>query len=447
MSARFQTPHAIHQLVRFLKTPKGLLLAILLLFALLAIPSQGIADAVPGIAAAMAAAALIDIVVIRATRQEFKFPSGGLLTALIIALVLRPQEAITDVMLITAIAIGSKHLLRTRWSNIFNPAALALVVSSFLFATGQSWWGALPDLGVVGFALLAAGGLFVADRINKLPLVVVFLGAYFALFTGAGFLGQSAEVSEVFRSPDLQAVIFFAFFMLDDPPTCPIRYDDQIVFALIVAVVSFVIYIAIGGVYYLPAGLLAGNAWESARRQFTWKEREVGTPVHRDWAVRASGAGAFIAGLLVLGFALQATGSSGHGLPDSSVILSANPVASSPSPPRSAAATAAPRAPVPTPARSAAGSVTITSLTSPVSLGGTATLTAQTSPGAVCSIVYKHPSGKTSTVMGLDPKAAGSDGAVSWTWQIVTGTKPVGNGSVTVTCDDASVQATIVITQ
>ena len=447
MSARSQAPPAIHQLLRFLKTPKGLLLAILLLFALLAIPGQGISDALPGVAAAMATAALIDIVVTRATRQEFEFPSGGLLTALIIALVLRPQEAITVVILITGIAIASKHLLRTRWSNIFNPAGLALVASSLLFATGQSWWGALPDLGLAGFALLAAAGIFVADRINKLPLVVVFLGAYFALFTGAGFLGQPTEVSEVFRSPDIQAVIFFAFFMLDDPPTCPIRYHDQLVFALIVAVVSFVIYIEIGGVYYLPAGLLAGNAWESARRQFTRKERKVDTLAYRDWAVRASGAGAFIAGLLVLGFAMQATGSSGSGPPDGSAALSVNPVASSPDPTRSAVTTAAPRASVPAPGRSAPGSVTITSLTSPVSLGGFATLTAQTSSGALCSITYKHPSGKISTIMGLDPKAAASDGGVSWTWQISTGTKPVGNGLVTVTCDDVSVEATIVITQ
>jgi hypothetical protein len=447
MSARPQTPPAIHRLLWFLKTPKGLLLAILLLFALLAIPGQGISDALPGVAAAMVTAALIDIVVTRATRREFEFPSGGLLTALIIALVLRPQEAVTVVILITAIAIGSKHLLRTRWSNIFNPAALALFASSLLFATGQSWWGALPDFGLAGFALLAGAGLFVADRINKLPLVIAFLGAYFAIFTGAGFLGHSSEVSEVFRSPDIQAVLFFAFFMLDDPPTCPIRYDDQIVFALIVAVVSFVIYIEIGGVYYLPAGLLAGNAWESARRQFTLKERKVRTGAYRDWALRASGAGAFIAGLLVLEFAMQATGSSGSGPPDGSATLSTNSLASSPAPSRSAVPTAAPTATVPTPGRSAPGSVTITSLTSPVTLGGFATLTAQTSPGALCSIVYKHPSGKVSTIMGLDPKAAGSDGGVSWTWQISTGTKPVGNGLVTVTCNNASVEATIVITQ
>jgi hypothetical protein len=35
-----------------------------------------------------------------------------------------------------------------------------------------------------------------------------------------------------------------------------------------VAVASFVIFIVVGAVYFLPAGLLVANAWESGRRQF-----------------------------------------------------------------------------------------------------------------------------------------------------------------------------------
>jgi Na+-translocating ferredoxin:NAD+ oxidoreductase RnfD subunit len=191
-----------------------------------------------------------------------------LLTGLIIGVILRPQEPTSVVVAVSVIAIVSKHVLRTRWSNIFNPAALALVASSFLFSTGQSWWGSMPDFGPEGIIVMCVVGLFIADRINKLPLVVVFLGAYFALFTVASFLGKPVDVAEVFRTPDLQATLFFAFFMVDDPPTCPARYEDQIPFGLIVAVASFAIFIVVGAVYFLPAGLLVANAWESGRRQF-----------------------------------------------------------------------------------------------------------------------------------------------------------------------------------
>jgi Na+-translocating ferredoxin:NAD+ oxidoreductase RnfD subunit len=130
----------------------------------------------------------------------------------------------------------------------------------------QSWWGALPDLGWAGIPILLVAGAFIVDRINKAPLVLFFLGAYFALFTGMSFLGNPANVSEIFRAPDLHAVLFFAFFMLDDPPTCPVRYRDQVVFGLIAALACFAIFEAFGWVYFLPAGLVVANACEGVHR-------------------------------------------------------------------------------------------------------------------------------------------------------------------------------------
>jgi hypothetical protein len=70
----------------------------------------------------------------------------------------------------------------------------------------------------------------------------------------------------VFRTPDLQAVLFFALFILTDPPTSPVRYRDQMVFAVIVAVASCAIFEWMGAVYYLLAGVLIGNLWEAWRR-------------------------------------------------------------------------------------------------------------------------------------------------------------------------------------
>jgi Na+-translocating ferredoxin:NAD+ oxidoreductase RnfD subunit len=261
-------PLTFHPLVRFFKTPKGLLLALLTATTLVALANQPFDDAAPAVLIATAVAGLLDMAIVWVLRSEWEFPSGALLTGLIIGVILRPQEPTSVVVAVSVIAIVSKHVLRTRWSNIFNPAALALVASSFLFSTGQSWWGSMPDFGLLGIIVMCVVGLFIADRINKLPLVVVFLGAYFALFTVASFLGKPIDVAEIFRTPDLQATLFFAFFMVDDPPTCPARYEDQIPFGLIVAVASFIIFIVVGAVYFLPAGLLVANAWESGRRQF-----------------------------------------------------------------------------------------------------------------------------------------------------------------------------------
>src|SRR5438309_2096669 len=83
----------------------------------------------------------------------------------------------------------------------------SLLVSIPLFATGQSWWGALPDLGWPFVFVLVAGGAFIIDRINKFPLVLSFLGVLFGLFTVVSRLDPTA-VAEMYRAPFLQATLF-----------------------------------------------------------------------------------------------------------------------------------------------------------------------------------------------------------------------------------------------
>jgi enediyne biosynthesis protein E5 len=99
-----------------------------------------------------------------------------------------------------------------------------------------------------------------------MPLVLTFLGAYLALFTVTSFVSDPLAVAEIFRSPDIEAALYFACIILTDPPTSPAKYPDQIVCGLIVAVVSYAFYEWAGVVYYLLAGVLAGNVWEAWRR-------------------------------------------------------------------------------------------------------------------------------------------------------------------------------------
>ena len=189
-----------------------------------------------------------------------------MLTGLLVAMVLSEQVGWPVVACTSAVAVISKYLFRTRSANVFNPAALAIVATFYVFNTGQSWWGALPDAGPLGLALLFATGLFITDRVNKLPLVLTFLGCYYLLFTVTAFVGNARLVAEIYRTPDLQAVLFFAFFILTDPPTSPVRQRPQVICGVLVAVVSYAFFQVIGAVYYLLAGVLAGNVWEAWRR-------------------------------------------------------------------------------------------------------------------------------------------------------------------------------------
>ncbi|HEY6341804.1 MAG TPA: RnfABCDGE type electron transport complex subunit D [Bryobacteraceae bacterium] len=248
----------------FFRTPKGLLTIILAVLLAIAAPGEG-RQAAMGFSSAAIAAGLLDLLIIRVRKNKWEFPSGAVLTALIVAMVLRSQEPWYIVTSTSIAAVLSKYLFRSRSANIFNPAALAIVVTFYVFHTGQSWWGALTDVGP-GVILLLGTGFFIANRVNKLPLVITFLGTYFLLFAVTAFVGDARWVAEVFRTPDLEAALYFAFFILTDPPTSPAKHPDQIMCGMIVAVVSYAFFEWAGVVYYLLAGVLAGNLWEAWRR-------------------------------------------------------------------------------------------------------------------------------------------------------------------------------------
>ena len=252
---------------RFFKTPKGLLLLVFMLLLAIAVPSEGVRTVAPGLAAAVTVAAAIDVVGLRIREGSWVFPSGAILTALIVAMVLSAQERWYVTAITSAVAILSKYVFRGRSANIFNPAAFGIVLMFYVFETGQSWWGALPDVTPAAMAVLFATGIFITDRVNKMPMVLAFLGAYYVLFTLTAFVGDPRLVAEIYRTPDLQAVLFFAFFILTDPPTSPTRHRDQIICGVLVAVVSYAVFEWVGVVYYLLAGVLAGNIWEAWRRK------------------------------------------------------------------------------------------------------------------------------------------------------------------------------------
>ena len=250
----------------FFRTPKGLFTIVLVILLALAAPSDGVRLVAPGIFSAVIVASLMDLFILRWRNGDWEFPSGALLTGLIIAMVLAPQEPWYVPACTSAVAIVSKYTFRSRSANIFNPAALALVAAFYVFHTGQSWWGALPDLPSSALVVLFAAGVFIADRMNKIPMVLVFLGTYFVLFTLMAFLGDPGKVADIFRAPDFHAVLYFAFFILTDPPTSPVKYRGQILCGALIAVVSFAIFEWNGAAYYLLAGVLAGNLWEAWHR-------------------------------------------------------------------------------------------------------------------------------------------------------------------------------------
>lgn len=244
----------------FARSPKGLMLWVLLLLAALAAPVDGAHRVAATILVALVSAAVVDVMIASIEQARFVFPTSSLLTGLFVALLMSPTEPWYTTAAAAILAVCSKHLLRTRRWTIFNPAAVGLLLVALLFSSSESWWGSLPDLpGVLLLVLLLCGGLIV-EKVNKWPQTLAFLATFYLLFTAASYFQSSPLVIEAFRVPYLNAAIFFAAFMLSDPPTSPARYGGQLVYGVGVAILSFAVQLAFHPQYFLLAGLLIGNA-------------------------------------------------------------------------------------------------------------------------------------------------------------------------------------------
>lgn len=253
-------------LAKFVRTPKGYLLVALLVLLAVALPGQGTL-AVRATVASVLTAALVELIV----RRTLAPPTSALLTGLFVAMVLDPHDPLAVIVATSGAAIVAKHLLRTSRAHIFNPAAAALALAPPLLGAGESWWGATAGLPIVALAPLLLAGYLVVDRVHKLPSVLAFLAVYFALFTAAAVWvsGENTHLAQFYRDPFVGAALFFAFFMLTDPPTSPVRPRDQIIFGVGVAALAVSVELTRDTLTYMFVGLLIGNAWWAWRRLVT----------------------------------------------------------------------------------------------------------------------------------------------------------------------------------
>jgi Na+-translocating ferredoxin:NAD+ oxidoreductase RnfD subunit len=209
---------------------------------------------------AVGVSSVVDILCSYIAKRKQTLPDGAVTTGLIIALILSATTSWYIVAATSIMAILSKHLLVHNKKPIFNPAAFGLLMSILFLRTGQSWWGAFGDLPAWTVVFLLVGGYRVTNRVNKFPQVFSFLGTYFILLFIMGIF-NIGDAADALRSPFINASLFFALFMLTDPPTSPAKNKDQVVFGILSAVVGAVVYGLFGGLMYLFIGLLIGNLY------------------------------------------------------------------------------------------------------------------------------------------------------------------------------------------
>ncbi len=196
---------------------------------------------------------------------------SSVITALLLYFLFLPQTELPQLgwlALAAVLASASKFVLAWRGRHVFNPAAAGAfgvyVVQSVLDVdpsnrVGASWWIASADL----LPWVAVAALVVLYRTHRLVLGLVFFVVAGALVVlGLQSFGQSigdAALTAVQTSP----LIFLAGFMLSEPLTLPPRRHQQLVVAVVAAVV-YAYPLAILAVVEAPPLFGIGDQWQVA---------------------------------------------------------------------------------------------------------------------------------------------------------------------------------------
>ena len=193
----------------------------------------------------------------------FKIPTNiesATITALILALIIDPaQSAVTFQFLGWAaiLAMASKYILALNKKHLFNPAAIAVVITSFVLGESASWWIGTASM----LPIVLVGGLLIVRKIRQEDMMASFCAAVLVSVCVFSIVHRQdifAEVRQLFvQSP----LFFFAFIMLTEPLTAPPTKNLRRLYGLLTGVL-FLPQLHLGSIYATPElALVVGNAF------------------------------------------------------------------------------------------------------------------------------------------------------------------------------------------
>jgi len=247
----------------------SLLIFYLSILAIIASYTHDIEYVLPQVLIATVTASLLDSLLRFTKTGKWLFSKGAVISGLIIALIMTRGQIWYVPATAATIAIISKHLITRQGRNVFNPSGLSIAVTSFIFPIDlylhhagyleggaslhfassylgldrwatfflcrHGWIGSTSSVGVV---LL---GLITAYQVKRHISALSFLTAYILLFMQFAFVTNQDAVLRVSLEIFASGALFFAFFMVTDPPTSAATKGGQLVFGVAVAVTAFIL--------------------------------------------------------------------------------------------------------------------------------------------------------------------------------------------------------------
>lgn len=216
---------------------------------------------------------------------------SAFITALILSLIVGPLPLFENLIFFTFLAfaaMASKYIIAWRGRHIFNPAALAVVLSAVILNQGASWWVGSKYL----VPLVLIFGLTLLKKIKRGKLVISFLVVYFALTilafpnTASSF---DASLNFIWQLLIFSPILFFAFIMLTEPQTSPKKSEPRTLYGVITAIVVVLYQKYLKAPYTLELALLTGNIFAyvispAVRTSLKLKKREKkGSNIYSFW--------------------------------------------------------------------------------------------------------------------------------------------------------------------
>ncbi len=183
------------------------------------------------------------------------------ITALILVFLITPLSSLQDNTYFSIAfwgstwAMASKYIFAINKKHLFNPAALAVVLTEVVLHQSASWW--IGTFSMLPFVLV--GGLLLVRKMLRFDFVISFLLIALA-FSLAPHYDSISEITKTSQVLLLHSPLFFlAFIMLTEPLTTPPKRWLRVCYGALVGWL-FASTTHFGSFYFSPElALLAGN--------------------------------------------------------------------------------------------------------------------------------------------------------------------------------------------
>jgi glycine betaine catabolism B len=195
--------------------------------------------------------------------RVFEVPTNvesATITALILALIIDPAQSPGDFQFLgwaAILAMSSKYILTINKKHLFNPAAIAVVITAFVLGKSASWWVGTMDM----LPLALAGGWLIARKIRREDIVVVCCVVALVSSCIMTLIQRESLLTDVKQMLVGSPLFFFATIMLTEPLTTPPTKNLRRLYAALVGIL-FIPQVHIGSLYSTPELALAfGNVF------------------------------------------------------------------------------------------------------------------------------------------------------------------------------------------